>query len=73
MKYGILKVNLLVSKTVLTSRGVDPTLSVRITSLGFQKMHAPLHAASVTISFGSTVWRAPKVSRIPGTSSVTSW
>ena len=36
------------------------------------EMRAPLRAASVTISFRSTVWRAPKVSRIPGTSSVES-
>ena len=73
MKFGIWRVNLAVATAVLTYRGVDPSLHVRLTSLGVQKMRAPLRAASVTIFFGSTVWRAPEVSRIPGTSYVTSW
>ena len=37
------------------------------------EMCAPMCAASATISFGSTVWRTPKASRIPGTPPVTSW
>ena len=52
---------------------MEPSLPVRLTSLVFRKIHTLLHAASVTISFGSTVRHAPKVSRIPGTSSVTVW
>ena len=73
MKFGFWRVNLTVATAVLTSCGLDPSLSVRLTSLRVQKMLAPLYAVSVTISFGNTVWREPKVSRIPGTSSVTSW
>ena len=37
------------------------------------EMRAPLHVASLTVSFGSTVCHAPKVYRITDTSSVTSW
>ena len=73
MKFGLWRINLAVAKAVLTSRGVEPYLPVRLTSLGVRKMCAPLRAASVAISFGSTIWQAPKVSWIPGTSSVTSW
>ena len=36
-------------------------------------LHVPLCAASVTISFGSTVWCVRKVSRIFGTFYVTRW
>ena len=70
---GIWIVNLAVTTVVLTSRGVEPSLPVQITSFGVRKMCAPLYAASVTISFRSTVWHAPKFSRIPSTYSLTSW
>ena len=73
MEFLICRVNLAVAAEVFMSRGVEPSLPFRLTSLGFRKMRAPLRAASVTISFGGTIWRAPKVSWIPGTSSVTSW
>ena len=48
-------VNLAVATAVLTSRGMETSLPVRITSLGVRKMRAPLCAASVTISLESTV------------------
>ena len=73
MQFGLWRVNLAVATEVLTSCSMDPPLPVRLTYLGVRKMRAPLRAASVMIYFWSTVWRAPKVSWITGTSSVTSW
>ena len=70
LKLGLGGVNLAVATAVLTSRGVDLSLPIWLTSLEVRKMPVPLRAASVTISFGSTVWCTPKASRIPGTSSV---
>ena len=73
LKVGLLIVNLAVDTAVLTSCGVELSLPIQIISLGVRKMHAPLRAVSVTISFRSTVLHTPKVSRIYGTYSVTSW
>ena len=73
LKFWLGGVNLAVATSVLTSRGVEPSLSVRLTSLGFPKMRASLRAALVIISFRSTVWHAHKVSRIPCTYYVTCW
>ena len=73
MKFGLWRVNLAVTTEVLTSRGMDPSLTVRLTSLRVQDMCAPLSVKYVTISFRSTVWRTPKVSRITGISYGTSW
>ena len=73
MKFELWRVNLAVATAVLTSRGVELSMPVRLTSLGVRKMPATLRAVSVTISFGSTVWRASKLSHITCTSSVTSW
>ena len=55
MKFGIWRFNLAVATAVLTFRGVATSLPVHLTSLGVRKMGTPLPAASVTISFGSTV------------------
>ena len=73
MKFELWRVNLAVATAVLTSRGVELSMPVRLTSLGVRKMPATLRAVSVTISFGSTVWSASKLSHITCTSSVTSW
>ena len=59
MKFGIWRVNLEVATAVLMSCDMEPSLPVRITSIGVRKIHAPLRAASLTISSGSTVWSAP--------------
>ena len=37
------------------------------------EMRAPLRTVSMKISLRNTVWRAPKVSQIPGTPSAMSW
>ena len=73
IKFGLWRVNLAVATAVLTSRDRELSLPVQFTSLGVREMRAPLCAATVTISFWSTIWRAPKISWIPGTSTVTSW
>ena len=73
MKFGLYRVILAINTAVFTPRGVEPSLSVLLTSLGVQKMCAPLRTASATISFGSIIWYAPKVSRIPFTSSMMIW
>ena len=73
LKLGLGGFNLSVATVVLTSHGMEFSLPLRITSLGVQKMRAPLRVVSVSISFGSTVWHTPKVSRITGTSYVKSW
>ena len=52
----------------LTSRGVELSLSLRLTSPGVWKMRA----ASVTLAFGSTVWRGLKISCVPTTLAVMS-
>ena len=62
LKLGIGGFNLVLDTEVLTSCCVETSLPVQITFLGFRKMQAPLRAASMTVSFGSTVWRNPKVS-----------
>ena len=54
--------NLMVDTAELKIRGVEPSLPVRLTLLGVQKMLAPLRAASATLAFRSTVWRKPKIS-----------
>ena len=61
------------ASTVFPSRGVVPSLPVLFTSLGVQKICAPLRATSVTISSEITVWRASKESLIPATSSMIVW
>ena len=73
LNLGLGGINLTVAMAVLTSRGMELSLPVQLTSIRVRKMCAPLHDVSATISFGSTVWRALTVSRIPGISSVTSW
>ena len=73
LKIWIGGVNLEVATMVLMSHCVEPSLNVRLTSLGVWKMCTPLCSMSVMISFGSTIWRAPKVSNIFGTSYVTIW
>ena len=73
LNLGLGGINLAVAMAVLTSCGMEMSLPVHLTSLGVRKMCAPLRDASATISFGSTVWRAPKVYWIPGRSSVTIW
>ena len=73
LKFLIRGVNLAVATAVLTSHGVEPSLPVRLTYLGVRKMRVPLRAASVTISFRSTVCRVSKVFHIYGSSSMTSW
>ena len=62
LKIGHGGVNLAVTTSALTSFGVEPSLPVRLTLTGVRKMRAPLLDASVTLSFGNTVWGAPKVS-----------
>ena len=64
--------NPMFSTAELTSRGVEPFLPLRLTFLVVRKMRAPLRATSVTLAFGSTVWREPKISQILDGSSVTS-
>ena len=73
LNLGLGGINLAVAMAVLTSRGMELSLTVHLTSLGVRIICAPLRDASATISFGSTVWRAPKVYWIPGKSSMTSW
>ena len=60
LEIGLGGFNIAVATAELTSRGVDPSLPMRLTFLGSQKIHAPLCTASVTLTFGSTVWREPK-------------
>ena len=67
MKIWFGGVNIEGATAVLMSHGVEPSLPVRLPSLGVRKVRAPLHAAFVTISFRSTIWRAPKAFWITGT------
>ena len=55
LKLGLGGVNLAVDTAVLTSRGVEPSLPVWLSSLGVRKMCASLSAASMKIFFGITV------------------
>ena len=73
VKLGLGGINLSFITTVLTCCGVEPSLCVRLASLGVRELCVPLCAVSVALAFGSTVWRVPKVSKICGRSSMTSW
>ena len=60
LEIGLGGFNIAVATSELTSRGVDLSLPMWLTFLGAQKIHAPLCTASVTLTFGSIVWREPK-------------
>ena len=67
------EVNLAAATTLFPSCGVVPSLPVLLTSLGVQKICAPVRTAPVTISFEITICHTSKVSPIPATYSVIIW
>ena len=62
LELGLGGFNLVVATVELTSHVMEPSLPVRLSFLGVQKMCALLRAASVKLAFRSTIFREPQIS-----------
>ena len=72
LKLGPWELNLEFILAEFTSLCMALSFSVRLTFPGVRKIHAQLRIASVTFTFGSTVWHRLNISCTPTTSAVMS-